>query len=68
MLQMNKKTASNLASAEKGYQWRMLWAMGDGDGPSMKRGAGNARYDAAGMDSPQSQSDASEWLAGHSQG
>ena len=27
----------------------MLWA-NDGDGPSMKQGAGDARYDAAGMD------------------
>ena len=28
----------------------MEYAVGDGDGPSMKRGAEDARYDAAGMD------------------
>ena len=28
----------------------MEYAVGDGDGPSMKRGAGDARYNAAGMD------------------
>ena len=60
MEQMNKKTMSNLVSAEKGYWWSMLWAMGNGDGPSMKQGAVNARYDAAEMDSPQSQLDVSE--------